>query len=190
MARRHELEEVAQEVRLAQALGRPARPALLGDEGEQVLRGGAAALGLPGLPGLPGLCDLPVAVPDELQDRGVEPVHGEHEVPVRLERQPADREEAVGEQQDLPEPPRGKELRVGLVERAAPLEQVRLLLVGVSKVVEIISGLYVVQIYAEKHRAHLTHYACQHFRTPKMMLNAKNPPKRKLCLLGWLRGEV
>lgn len=93
MSRRHELEEVSEQVRLVQPLGRPARPALLGDEGEQVL-GLGALVG----PGLLGLGDLPVALPDEVQDGRVEPVHGEHEVSVRLEREPPERDVAVGKQ--------------------------------------------------------------------------------------------
>ncbi len=137
---------MAEEVVLLNALGNAARHALLGDEGEQV----SGVLGLV-LAGGHGRRDLAVPVPDQRAQDVVQPAHREQEVAVRLERQPARRDEAVREEQELAHGARGEELAVGFVERIAPRQA--LVAAGLPGP-GLPAGLHVVQVEPQDGGAH------------------------------------
>lgn len=133
MASGHDLQEVAQELVLAHSLSCAAGSALLHDESDEVARLAhlVRSCGL-------GSGDLAVSGADDGPEYVVEPVHGEQELAVGLEWQPAQGDVGICEEEDLAHCVRGEEDVIGLVEAAFPLRLARL--AGVESLLGFVPG--------------------------------------------------
>lgn len=144
MAGRHDLQQVTEELVLTHALGRAAGPALLHDEGDQVAR----AAHLVGPRG-PGGGDVAVSGADDGPQHVVQPVHGEEELAVGLEGEPAQGYVGVCEEEDLAHGAWGEEDVVGLVKAAVAFYLGGLACVEALVGLTFRSGLDVVEVNAQ-----------------------------------------
>lgn len=149
MSSSHDLQEVAQELVLAHALRRAPGSALLHNEGDEVTR----------LTHLVRPCgfsggNFAVSGAHDGPEHVVEPVHGEQELTVGLERQPAQGNVGVCEKQNLAHCVWGEEDVIGLVEAAFPLRLAGL--ASVESLPGFIPGprLDVVEVNAQDHCPH------------------------------------